>query len=84
MAQEIVQGRAPYELDTNPDLLPYFDSWLLYRTGGKAPWELGLDLPRRRWREAAVILSRHIDLAEFFQPKPAGGCPLLDALGGLQ
>jgi hypothetical protein len=69
------EQRVPSELEAEPDLAEYFDAYLVYRAGGKLPWEFGKQLPRRRFYEACTILSHGFELIEFLRPPPRAACP---------
>ena len=63
-------------------MLELVDAYLVYRSGGCPPWALGHDMPRRRFYEAATILSRWFELAPMLRQQQQGDCPLLRALSG--
>ena len=74
-------GQYPPALDNRPEMLELVDAYLVYRSGGCPPWALGHDMPRRRFYEAATILSRWFEIIPMLRQRQ-GNCPLLDALGG--
>ena len=53
-----------------------FAAYLLMRDSGRLPWEVGVEVPRRQFAEAALMLSHAFQARQL-----AAVCPLLGREG---
>jgi hypothetical protein len=56
--------------EERPDLDGFLAGYLVLRETGKLPWEMGVDVPRRRWMHAAQVYAGMFGLAKLGQTCP--------------
>jgi len=69
---------ATFHLSQRPDLEPYVDAVSVMVATGKAPWEFGESMSMKKLWTACRVMAPYIIHAQ----QAAGGCPLIEALGG--
>lgn len=77
------QGSRPPEVPES--LRDIVDGWLILRETGRAPWECGINVGRRRFWRANRILCSVLGQADLLMTRvrldrlknPTAGCPLL-------
>lgn len=70
----IQDGQPPQWFGNWPELDILLQGFMVLRETGQKPWELGIDVPRRRFACAVLILSPYWSLYHFAQR-----CPLLSS-----
>ena len=61
-------------MNNHPELVELLEAFFVLRTTGQKPWEIGIDVPRRKFAEVVGYLSSLWETHRLMQQQPQ--CPL--------
>ncbi len=67
----------PLALNNHPEVAELLEAFFVLRSTGQKPWDLGIDVPRRKFAEAVAHLSALWETHQITQQQPQ--CPFMGA-----